>query len=87
MRQLVVSFGTALLSTFVQNRQPVHFACLAEQATIFSPAASLVAGLTAVLQTRGYDPISAHLLALRILALQLQGQATILAFDDVFLLT
>ena len=87
MRQLMVSFGTALLATFVQNREPVHYARLAEQVTVFSPAAYFVAGLTEAFQAQGYDPTNAHLAALQVLSLQLQGQATMNAFDDAFLLT
>ena len=87
MRQLMVSFGTALLATFVQNREPVHYARLAEQATIFSPAASFIARLTTALQLRGYDPVNAHLAALQVLSLQLLSRATMSAFDDAFLLT
>ncbi|HEV2653970.1 MAG TPA: MFS transporter [Ktedonobacteraceae bacterium] len=87
MRQLMVSFGTALLATFVQNREPVHYTRLAEQITAFSPAASFVAGLAQAFQAQGYDPTNAHLAALQVLSLQLRGQATMNAFNDAFLLT
>jgi EmrB/QacA subfamily drug resistance transporter len=86
MRQVMSSLGTALLATFVQNRIPVHFAHLAEQATIFSPAAALVNEITQFLVAQGVDAVTAHLQALNYLALLIQRQATVMAFDDAYLL-
>jgi EmrB/QacA subfamily drug resistance transporter len=87
MRQVVVAFGTALLSTQVQNRVPVHFARLVEQATPFSPAGEFVSQAAASLQAQGLDQLQAQAAALQLLGRQLQLQATILAYDDAFLLT
>jgi DHA2 family multidrug resistance protein len=87
MRQVVVAFGTALLSTQVQDRVPVHFARLAEQATSFSPAAEFVSQAAAGLQAQGLDQLQAQAAALVLLGRQLQLQATILAYEDAFLLT
>jgi len=86
-RQVVVAFGTALLSTYVQNREPLHFAHLAERVTASSPAALLVGQITGFFQSRGVDSLDARGLALRVLAGQLQLQAAILAFRDAFILT
>ena len=86
LRQVMGSLGTAMLATFVQNRTPIHFAHLAEQATVFSPAATFVTQTTRALLARGFAPATAHMLALRILALQIQSQATVMAFDDAYLL-
>jgi len=86
MRQVAASLGTATLATYTQNRIPIRFAHLAEQATIFSPAATFVAQITQYLEARGYNAINAHLAALNILALQIQQQATVMAFDDTYLL-
>jgi hypothetical protein len=87
MRQVVVAFGTALLSTNIQNRTPVHFARLAERATPFSAAGEFVSLATARLQASGLDPLAARAAALSLLGRQLQQQAAVLAFDDAFLLT
>ena len=86
LRQVAASLGTATLATYVQNRIPTHFTHLAEQATIFSPAATFVSRLVLGLEARGYSAINAHIAALNILALQLQKQATVMAFDDTYLL-
>ncbi|MFN8456446.1 MAG: DHA2 family efflux MFS transporter permease subunit [Anaerolineae bacterium] len=87
MRQVVVAFGTAILSTYVENRQPLHFAHLAEKVTAFSPAGLLINRMLAYFQGRGFDQLRAQAAALEIAAGQLQLQATILAFRDAFLLT
>jgi DHA2 family multidrug resistance protein len=87
MRQVVVAFGTALLSTYVQNREPAHFAHLAERVTPSSPTALLVGQLTALFQSRGFDQLHARALALQALAGQLHLQATLFSFRDAFILT
>jgi len=86
MRQVMSSLGTALLATFVQNRIPVHFAYLTGQATVFSPAATLANEMTRYLMAQGTDAVTAHLQALNYLALLIQQQATVMAFDDAYLL-
>jgi EmrB/QacA subfamily drug resistance transporter len=87
MRQVIVAFGTALLSTHVQNRVPVHFTRLVELATPFSPAGEFVSQVAAQLQTQGLDQLHAQAEALQLLGLQLQREATIFAYQDAFLLT
>jgi EmrB/QacA subfamily drug resistance transporter len=87
MRQVVVAFGTALLSTHIQNRTPFHFALLAERATPFSPAGEFVNLAAARLQAAGLGTLQAQAGALALLSRQLQQQAAVLAFDDAFLLT
>ena len=86
-RQVVVAFGTALLSTYVQGREPLHFAHLAERVTASSPAALLVGQITGFFQSRGVASLDARGLALRVLAGQLQLPSAILAFRDAFILT
>jgi len=86
MRQVAASLGTAALATYVQNRIPTHFAHLAEQASIFSPAANFVTRVMLGLEARGYNAISAHITALNLLSFQIQKQATVMAFDDTYLL-
>jgi len=86
MRQVAASLGTAALATYVQNRIPTHFAHLAEQASIFSPAANFVTRVMLGLEARGYTAISAHITALNLLSFQIQKQATVMAFDDTYLL-
>lgn len=87
MRQVIVAFGTALLATYIENRQPLHFAHLAEQVTAFSPAGLLVNQLTARFQAQGFDQLQAQAAALQAIAGQLRLQATVLSFRDAFLLT
>jgi DHA2 family multidrug resistance protein len=87
MRQVVVAFGTALLSTYVQTRTPIHFAHLAERVTASSPTALAIARLTGLYQTRGLDLLHARAAALRLIGLQVRLQSTILAFRDAFILT
>jgi EmrB/QacA subfamily drug resistance transporter len=86
-RQVVVAFGTALLSTYVQNRTPIHFAHLAERTTPSSPTASALNQLAALYQKYGLDLLHARAQALRLIGLQIRLQATILAFRDAFILT
>ena len=87
MRQVVVAFGTALLATHVQNRTPVHFARLAEQATPFSPAGDFVNQVTVRLQAQGLDQLHAYAAALQAPGRQLRQEAIIFAYDDAFMLT
>jgi EmrB/QacA subfamily drug resistance transporter len=87
LRQVMVAFGTALLSTNVQNRVPGHYARLVEKATPFSPVADLVNQIAGSLQAQGMDQLQAQATALAFLAGQFQKTATILAYDDTFLLT
>src|SRR5712692_3636311 len=84
--QVAGTFGTAILTTYLQDRIPLHFAHLAEQATISSSAATFVAQVTQDLQAHGFNAQAAHTGALQILAQNLQQQATVLAFDDTYLL-
>jgi EmrB/QacA subfamily drug resistance transporter len=84
--QIAASFGTAIMATYLQNRTPVHFADLAEQATSNSPAATYVAQVMQGLQAQGFSAPAAHIAALQILAQHLQQEATVLAFDDTYLL-
>src|SRR6266852_1924896 len=86
MSQVAGSFGTATLTTYLQDRVPLHFAHLAEQATISSSAATFVAQITQDLEAHGFNALAAHTGALQILAQNLQQQATVLAFDDTYLL-
>lgn len=87
MRQVIVAFGTALLATYVQNREPIHFAHLAERATPTSLPAQLAARITQLFISRGYDQLHARSLALSLLAGEFHLQSTILAFRDAFILT
>jgi len=86
LAQVAGSFGTAILATQLQNRIPLHLARLAEQATMFSPAATFVAQITQGLEAHGFSANAAHTAALQTLALKFQQQATVLAFDDTYLL-
>jgi len=86
LSQIAASFGTAIMATYLQNRTPVHFAHLAEQATSDSPAATYVAQVMQGLEAHGFSAQAAHMAALQILAQNLQQQATTLAFDDTYLL-
>lgn len=86
-RQVVVAFGTALLSTYVSNRTPVHYAHMAERVTPISPTGHLIDLVSALYQRYGLDALHARAAALRIIGLRLRLQATLLGFHDAFLLT
>ena len=84
-RQVVVAFGIALLSTYVENRIPVHFAHMAERATVSSPESFFVGQVSARLQLQGFSPTAAYQTALQLLAGQIRLHATILSYRDAFL--
>ncbi|MEI7646088.1 MAG: DHA2 family efflux MFS transporter permease subunit [Chloroflexales bacterium] len=87
LRQVIVAFGTALLSTYVQNKTPIHYAHIAEQITPVSPTGMVISKLAALYQGQGLDAAHAQAAALRLIGLQVRLQATILGFHDAFLLT
>ncbi|MBX0326660.1 DHA2 family efflux MFS transporter permease subunit [Oscillochloris sp. ZM17-4] len=87
LRQVIVAFGTAMLSTYVQNQTPLHYAHLAERVTPTSPTGQVIGQLAALYQSRGLSSLQAYAAALRVVGLQVRLQATILAFHDAFLLT
>ena len=86
-RQVVVAFGLAMLSTYVEGRLPLHFAHIAERATAASPARFFVGQLTSRFQAQGFSPPTAQGLALQQLGQQIRLHATILSYRDAFLLT
>jgi DHA2 family multidrug resistance protein len=87
LRQVIVAFGTALLSTYVQNKTPIHYAHLAERVTPISPTGQIIGRLAALYQGQGLDAAHAQAAALRLIGLEVRLQATILAFRDAFMLT
>lgn len=79
MRSLGSSIGIAVVGWQIVQRAQVHWNLLSEQITVFSPAAQ------AYLRPLNLSPQSPEGAA--VLAAQLQAQAQMLAFQDVFYLT
>lgn len=86
-RNIGGSFGIAFVQTWLVRRSQVHQSRLVEHIV---PGSSQVRGalhaLEARFQTAGSDPVNAERRALASIYRALQGQAHMLAFNDVFLL-
>ncbi len=87
-RQLGGSLGIAISATLLSRFTAQSRALLAEHVVVGDPlTTSRVEGLTRALITKGADVISAKQQALLILDRQLQGQASVLAFSKLYLLS
>lgn len=88
MRQLGGSMGIAALTTAVDRRAAFHRSILSSSmgATDLGPT-ERVAQLTHQFVSEGFDANLAHTKALASLDGMLQGQSTILAFGDTFVMT
>ena len=87
-RQLGGSVGIAISATLLSRFTAQSRALLAEHVvTGDSQAMARVEGITRVLMAKGADALSAKQQALMILDHQLQGQASVLAFSKLYLLS
>lgn len=85
-RQIGGSFGIALLSTLLDHRTALHRTTLVENINIYNPAAmQRLQALQAGFISKGFSPLIAKQQALSIVDKIVQGQAAILAFEDIFL--
>ncbi len=80
------SVGIALSSTVLARHAQVHHAHLADHLSGANPAlAGTVTAMAKGLGTgAGVDPVTGQQMALRALGYQLEGQAVVLAYNDVF---
>jgi DHA2 family multidrug resistance protein len=85
-RQLGGSIGIALLATVLDRRHAFHRAVLAEHVTPYDPQTQeRINTLMGAMQHRGgVDAATAHQQALALLERTLDGQAMLLAFEDLF---
>jgi len=87
-RQLGGSLGIAISATLLSRFTAQSRALLAEHVVVGDPAAmTRVEGITRALMAKGADAVSAKQQALFILDRQLQGQASVLAFSKLYLLS
>ncbi|MDI3329020.1 MAG: DHA2 family efflux MFS transporter permease subunit [Alicyclobacillaceae bacterium] len=86
IRQVAASFGIAVLTTILQQRQALQGARIAESVTVDSGAAAQTqAALAAALAQGGVDPATAQGGALELLGLLVQKEAAVRAIADTFL--
>ena len=87
IRLVASSVSGAILGTYVQTQQKLHYTHLAEQVTPGSPLGQLISVVQTSWQARGMDLISAHNAAMHTVILLLQQQDYALALQDGFRLT
>jgi DHA2 family multidrug resistance protein len=87
-RQLGGSLGIAISATLLSRFTAQSRALLAEHVSVGDPMTlARVNGITQALIAKGSDVLSAKQQALMILDRQLQGQASVLAFSKLYLLS
>ena len=85
MRNMGGSFGIALLSTLVTNREHLHSVRIGSTVTGATPeVVSRLSALTNMLLMKGLDPVTAGRTALKILDNSVSKQAFLFAFGDAF---
>jgi DHA2 family multidrug resistance protein len=84
-RQFGGSIGIAMISTFLDRRTSMHYGRLVDHVTatnrVFQDTIQQYQGY---LYHNGLSMIEAHGTALKVVALKMQLQATVLAYDDIF---
>lgn len=87
MRQLGGSFGIAYLSTHIANMTQVHRAALVQNIYPGNPAFDeRMAAMTSAFIARGTDAADAHTAALASISGLVQTQASVMSYNDAFLL-
>jgi len=87
MRQLGGSFGIALLGTHITNKTAVHANALAQHLYVGNPAFDeRLRFLKENFMLHGYDAVQAQETALRVISHTAQVQATVMSYNDAFLL-
>ncbi|MEO8450885.1 MAG: DHA2 family efflux MFS transporter permease subunit [Gemmatimonadota bacterium] len=86
-RQLGGAFGIAVLASYVTSRTELHRSVLIEHVTSGNALTqSRLAEMAAVLSARGYGPGAAQEGALRLLDQQVTRQASMLSYNDAWML-
>ncbi|AFY65805.1 DHA2 family efflux MFS transporter permease subunit [Geitlerinema sp. PCC 7407] len=84
-RQLGGSIGIALLATVLDRRHAFHRAVLVEHVSPYDlQTQERINALMGAMQSQGADAATAHQQALALLDQTLEGQAMLLAFEDLF---
>lgn len=84
-RQLGGSVGIAALTTLLAQRESFHRSTFLESVNAYSPAATeRIAALTALFQSRGADPATAHARAMSVIDRSVNLQAAVTSFGDSF---
>jgi len=87
-RQLGGSFGFALMATLLDQYTAVKWSMLSAHVSMYDFATRMRVGqLTSGLAGRGLDPWAAHSGALKVVERQLMGQASVLAFARVYVIS
>jgi DHA2 family multidrug resistance protein len=85
MRNIGGSIGIAIASTMLANRQQFHRAVLGEHIDMYSPQIrSAIDQIRAMMMARGADAVTATQRAYALMAGQVQRQAAMMAFLDMF---
>ena len=85
LRQIGGSIGLAVMATLMTRFATRARDTLLPNFSLANPAfASRLAGITSMLQSKGYDAASARSTALRMMDLQLRQQAMVLSFERLF---
>jgi DHA2 family multidrug resistance protein len=87
-RQLGGSIGVAALTTLLERREAFHRTVLVEKISATDPGVlARVSGLTQSLAGKGFDAVTAHAKALRMMMSSVDLQAAVISFDDTFFAT
>ena len=87
MRQLGGSFGIAVLNTYITNMTAYHRADIVSSLYSGDPVyQSRISGTAAALVGDGYSQVAAHAAALGILDRTVQAQASVMAYNNAFIL-
>jgi DHA2 family multidrug resistance protein len=85
MRNMGGSFGIALLSTLITNREHLHSERIGSTVTVDSALVQQrLDSVTSILLAKGLDPVTAASTSLKILNQSVQKQSFLLAFSDAF---
>ncbi len=87
VRLVTVSLSTAILSSYVQTQQKIHYTHLAEQFVPGTPKAQFISTLQIYFQTQGMNLASAYNAAILSVIHLVQQQSYALALQDGFRLT
>ncbi len=87
-RQLGGSFGIAVIATLVADYTTRYRAMLGDHLASGDPSvAARVQAMTSGLVARGADPWTAHQRALQLLDYQITGQASVIAYSRVYVIS
>lgn len=84
-RQLGGSIGIAGITTFLSQRENYHRSILVSNIDAFNQTAqSYINQTTAMFQAHGFDPVAAHLQAMKVVDGVVNRQSAVMSFADIF---